>query len=83
MGGLVTSKAYILIKATVGKTRDVAGALRGLEGVSESHLVTGPYDIVAIVEGQDANAVGNTVTGRIHAIPGIARTVTCLRIEIP
>ena len=74
------TKAYILIETAVGKSRDVAEALRVLVGVDTVDAVTGPYDIIAIVSAPDLNAVGDLVTGQIHTINGIARTVTCLSV---
>lgn len=73
-------RAYILIEATVGRSREVARALGSTQGVTNRYLVTGPYDIIAMVEGDDANAIGHIVASRIHSIPGIARTVTCLAV---
>ena len=73
-------KGYVLIEATVGKAREVAQALNDLAGVSEAYLITGPYDVVAIVEGSDPIEVSNVVSTRIHSVPGIARTITCLAI---
>ncbi|MSQ25588.1 MAG: Lrp/AsnC family transcriptional regulator [Dehalococcoidia bacterium] len=75
-------KAYILIEATIGRAREVSRAVKSVPGVRESYLIMGPYDVVAIVEGLDASAVGNTVTGAIHKVPGISRTVTCLAVGI-
>ena len=75
-------RAYVLIEATIGKARDVATKLKTMPGVKECYLVTGPYDIVAIVEGKDANTVGKTVAEKVHNVPGIARTVTCLALGI-
>jgi DNA-binding Lrp family transcriptional regulator len=43
--------------------------------------VTGQYDIIATVEATDLNAVGEIVTGQVHTIGGIMRTVTCLTVE--
>ena len=74
------TKAYILIETTVGKSRDVADALRALVGVETVDAVTGPYDIIAIVAAPDLNAVGDLVTAQIHTINGIVRTVTCLSV---
>ena len=74
-------KGYILIETTVGKARDVTQALKDLAGVSEAYLIMGPYDVVAIVEGSDASEVSNVVATRIHSVPGIARTITCLAIS--
>ncbi len=74
------TKAYILIETAVGKSRDVADALRSLIGIENVDAVTGPYDIIAIVEAPDLNAVGDLVTSQIHTINGIVRTVTCLSV---
>jgi DNA-binding Lrp family transcriptional regulator len=48
--------------------------------VSSVDLVTGPYDIIAIVEAETLSEVGDVVTAKIHPITGISRTVTCLVI---
>ena len=74
------TKAYILIETAVAKSRDVANTLRSLPGVRTVDAVTGPYDIIAVVEAPDLNAVGDLVTGQIHTINGIVRTVTCLSV---
>ena len=74
------TRAYILIETAVGKSRDVADELRGLSGVETVDAVTGPYDIIAVVAAPDLNAVGDLVTGKIHTINGIIRTVTCLSV---
>ena len=56
--------------------------LQKLEGVVSADPVTGPYDFVAIVEGPDLNAVGDMVTSKMHTIPGITRTVSCLVTQL-
>ena len=76
----MTAKAFVLIETAVGRTKEVATALQKLEGVSSVDPVTGPYDIIAIVEGKNLTAIGDLVTDGIHPIPGISRTVTCLAI---
>ena len=76
----MATKAYILVETSVGKSRDVASALRALEGVQNVDAVTGPFDIIAVVEAPDLNAVGDLVTSQVHTINGIVRTVTCLAV---
>ena len=76
----MATKAYILIETAVGKSRDVAGALRALQGVETVDTVTGPYDIISVVAAPDLNSVGDLVTTNIHTINGIVRTVTCLTV---
>ncbi len=74
------TRAYILIETSVGKTRDVVSVLKGLEGVKSVDPVTGPYDVIVVVEGKDLNSIGELVTGKVHPIVGVTRTVTCLAI---
>ena len=76
----MAAKAFVLIETEVGKTRDVVNALQKLKGVNSVDTVTGPYDIIAILQGDSLNDIGNLVTGKIHPIAGISRTVTCLSI---
>ena len=75
---MATTKAFVLIETAVGKTHDVVGSLRGVGGVSSVDVVTGPYDIIVVLEAKDLSSVGDMVTGRVHTIGGIVRTVTCL-----
>ena len=74
----MTAKAFVLIEAEVGKSREVVATLKGIEGVTAADLVTGPYDIIAIVEGQRLDEIGNIVTGKIQPVPGVSRIVSCL-----
>lgn len=76
----MATKAYLLIETAVGKTRDVAGMLREIDGINIVDVVTGPYDIIAVIEGDDMAVVGNVVTERIHTVSGVVRTVTCVAV---
>lgn len=80
----MTVRAYVLIETAVGKTKQVLEALKALRlaGVKSVDAVTGPYNVIAVVEGEDLNAVGNLVTQRVHATGGIVRTTTCLAVEL-
>ena len=77
----MTARAYVLIETSVGKTKDVALAVSKVAGVKDVNGVTGPYDVIAVIEGADLTAVGNLVTSEIHPISGIERTVTCLAVD--
>ncbi len=78
----MAAKAFVLIETAVGRNKEVATALEKLAGVKSVDTVTGPYDIIAVVEEDDLNAVGNVVTTKIHPIEGVTRTVTCLSIRV-
>ena len=76
----MAAKAFVLIETVVGKNKEVSATLRQLKGIKSVDTVTGPYDIIAIIEGETLNDIGDLVTGKIHPIAGISRTVTCLAI---
>ncbi len=78
------AKAFVLIETEVGRTKEVVAALQNqkIKEVKSVDLVTGPYDVIAVIEHDDFNAVGGLVTEKVHPIPGIKRTVTCLSIRV-
>ena len=76
----MAEKAFVLIETVVGKNKEVFAALKTLEGIRSVDTVTGPYDIITIIEAETLSAVGDIVTEKIHPIPGISRTVTCLAV---
>ena len=76
----MSAKAFVLIETSVGRTKEVANSLRQLEGVSSVDPVTGPYDVIAVIERESLTEIGDLVTSKIHPVVGIARTVTCLAI---
>ena len=76
----MSAKAFVLIETAVGKTKEVVAALRQIEGISSVDTVTGPYDIIAVIEADDLNEIGDLITSKIHAVDGISRTVTCLAV---
>jgi len=76
----VAAKAFVLIETAVGKNKEVVAALKQLKGVKSVDTVTGPYDVIAIIERENLNEIGDLVTSKIHPISGISRTVTCLAI---
>ena len=76
----MSTRAYLLVETAVGKTRDVVNTLQSLEGIETVDVVTGPYDIIAMISAEDMTVVGNLVTGHIHTVPGVVRTVTCVAV---
>jgi len=75
-------KAFVLIEVVVGKTKEVVTALKKVEGVKSVEAVTGPYDVIAVIEKPEVNAIGDLVTKNVHSVSGIARTVTCLTVQL-
>ncbi len=74
-------KAYILIKVRVGEIREVVKSLRRIDQVIEANMTFGPYDIVAILNADNVNDIGNMIASNIQPIPGVLETLTCLAVE--
>jgi len=74
----MAARAYILIETQVGKTRDVAAALRSTDGVPTVDIITGEFDIIALIEAQDMVGIADLVTGQVQSISGVSRTITCV-----
>ena len=74
----MAARAYIFIETQVGKARDVATTLQALSGVPSVDIITGEFDIIALVEAPDMVAMADLVTGQVQSIPGVTRTITCV-----
>jgi len=78
----MAAKAFLLIETVPGKSNGVVAAIKqlGEERVKSVSTVTGPYDVIAVLEEETLPEIGELVTGKINSIAGISRVVTCLVI---
>jgi DNA-binding Lrp family transcriptional regulator len=74
--------AFVLVTTTVGKTREVLKGLVKINGVKSVDVVMGPYDIIAVVEGDSLESIGKLITGNFHKVEGVERTTTCQTIRV-
>ena len=74
----MVARAYILIETQVGKSRDVIAALPARSNVSSVDIITGEFDMIALVEASDMVAMADLVTGLVQSTPGVTRTITCV-----
>ncbi|HEV8571550.1 MAG TPA: Lrp/AsnC ligand binding domain-containing protein [Actinomycetota bacterium] len=70
-------KSYILIQSQVGSSGEVARDVAQIKGVTSAEAVTGPYDVIALVEARNLDELGRLVVGKVQAIQGVTRTLTC------
>ena len=77
----MTAKAFVLMETAVGKNKEVVDSIKQLKGIISVDSVTGPYDVIAVIEADTLNDIGDLVTQKIHPVPGISRTVTCLALK--
>ena len=63
------TNAYILIEVQVGRATQIVRSLRLLDGVKSADIVTGPFDVIALIEAPNMAAVADLVTGLVQGIP--------------
>jgi len=69
--------AYVLINISAGSAKEVYSKLQKLPFVQKVDAVSGPYDIITMVDGPTFNDIGKMVIEKIQPIPGITNTITC------
>ena len=80
------TRAYVLIESAVGKAKSVAEGVQKLQ-LAEAHIiavdaVTGPFDVIALLESDDLDKVGRAITEGIQRVDGVQRTTTCLVVQL-
>jgi len=73
----MTVHAYVLVQTDVGKAADVTRFMREIDGVVSAEDVTGPYDVIVLIQAPSIDEVGRLVVSQMQRIDGITRTVTC------
>ena len=70
--------AFVLVRCELGKIEQVANALMEIEGVSEVHSITGPWDLLVKLYAPDYDAFSEVIPGRVQKLSGIRETETLL-----
>jgi DNA-binding Lrp family transcriptional regulator len=82
----MTLRAYVLIEAAVGKANSVGEGVMKLEfsdaQVLSVDAVTGPFDVIALLESDDLDKLGRAITDGIQQVDGVQRTTTCLVVKL-
>jgi DNA-binding Lrp family transcriptional regulator len=74
-------KAIVLVKFTSLETRDGYRRLKGIPAVTESYMVYGRYDAVAMIQANTLEEVRHILLSEIQPIPGVIETMPCLILE--
>ena len=72
--------ACVLIRTEHGKYDQVTERLKQINGVKQVFSVHGRYDVVADVEGDDFESLGNTIL-RMNRMAGVVFTETSLEFK--
>ncbi len=80
------SRAYIHIVAHLGPAKRVRDAVANLKqkGVKilSVEVVTGPFDVIALLEADDLEALGRAVDEGIQKVDGVMRTTTSVVLKV-
>jgi DNA-binding Lrp family transcriptional regulator len=68
--------AYVHIIVDAGAVSAAATEIGDVDAVSDLHVVTGDYDIIAQLELDDPDDLPGVVADEIHTVTGVADTVT-------
>lgn len=74
-------KAYILVDTASVRTTNILASLKSLSGVRSAEAVSGPHDIVVVVETADLQSLGDMVLTKIRTIEGVTKTTTCCCVQ--
>jgi DNA-binding Lrp family transcriptional regulator len=77
---------YVLIESAVGKANSVGEGVKRMQ-VTDAEVVavdavTGPYDVIALLESEDLDKLGRAITDGIQRVDGVQRTTTCLVVRL-
>ncbi len=76
------ARVYLLANVVPGKDRTIRDILRGTKGVVYADVVTGQFDICAVIESKDINDIFNKILKDIRKkTKGITRTETFIAVE--
>ena len=75
------ARVYLLANVLPGKDVSIRNTLRGIKGVINADVVTGPDDIIAVIEAGDTSEIFDKVIKKIRKIKGINRTETFVAVE--
>lgn len=73
--------AYIFVETSHGKAKEVCEEISKIEGIKACNVVTGPFDLIVLVEAPNVNAIGSLVVSKIQFIKGVKRTQTNIIVE--
>jgi len=74
-------RAYVFIRTLKGNAAAVVKGLARIKNVKSARIVSGRYDVVALVEAETIEEIGNIVLKRIQRVRGVQSTETAFITE--
>jgi DNA-binding Lrp family transcriptional regulator len=70
--------AFVLVKCEPGRLEEVANAIMEIDGVSEVHSITGPFDLLVKLYAPSYQDFGDVIPDQLQKVKGIRDTETLL-----
>lgn len=69
-------KTFVMLNVEVGGLSSVAKELQQIEPIKESHIISGDYDIIAIIEVDEISKMDELINNQIQNIKGVKKSTT-------
>lgn len=73
--------AFVMVKTAAGRSEELLDSVRGLDDVTEAHVVAGDFDIIAEADADEVYDVLHAASSDISGMDGIADTKTYMAID--
>ena len=70
------NQAWVLINTKIGNEREALEDLRKISGISETHIITGDYDIMLLVEANSMKQLNDILSWNIRRQKDVLSTIT-------
>lgn len=74
-------EAFILLSVRGDHTKSAYKTITRVSGVKSVYAVTGMYDIIAHVESDDMDTLGDLIS-MVRTVDGVNQTVTCVALHV-
>ncbi len=74
-------EAFVFIECEHAKSREVEERLSKIAGVKMVKMVTGPYDLIAIVTASNFQVLGDVVMTKMQSTKFVTKTITNVIVE--
>ncbi|MBI5885542.1 MAG: Lrp/AsnC ligand binding domain-containing protein [Deltaproteobacteria bacterium] len=74
-------QAYVFVECEHARSREVLDEILKIGGVTQASIVTGPYDIIALVTAANFKILGDVVIMKIQTANYVKRTLTNVVME--
>lgn len=69
-------EAYVFIECEHARSKEVLEKLLQIGGVKDARIVTGPYDLIALVAASNFKVLGDVVITKIQSLQHVRKTLT-------